>query len=373
MVIKKIKDGEIRLGESLPWPVSDEHGMLLLRKGYVINSQSQLNSLMMRGVYIHTGMQGAIMAVAASEEPQSPFQLMDNFQVRLRHLCESFKSGAHQDLPQRILQICRDIQQLCIMDADAALGAVHLVQWENCSPGQDLHVAILVELILRSLGLGSEDRVPILAAALTHDVGMFGLKEVLDKQTTPLSESQWIEVRLHPARSVDALRAIGVADTIWLDAVLHHHERLDGSGYPDGLKENGIPLSARVVGIADIYCALIKPRAHRKAMLAKQALRDIFLKRAGRVDERLAQLFVKELGVYPPGAFVKLHNSEIAIVTHRSKNGSCPIVQSVVGPRGAPLARPIKRDTSAEEVVIQDMVARDKAVSINLHSLWGYA
>ena len=355
--------------------MTDEKGTLLLRKGYVITSKAQLEVLVQKGVYANT----AYVAPASSPPPvaaaapakRSPFQFLDSFLVRLKRICDDLKAGVQGDLPERIMQYCRDVQQLCRMDSDAVLGAVHLIHDDRYTVVHGLHTAILTELFLRTMSIAGEDRLPILAAALTHDVGMMDLQETLHRQSSPLSDAQWAQIRQHPHISVDMLEAVGVIDGVWLDTVLHHHERLDGSGYPHQLEEEDIFFPVRVLAIADVYSAMIKRRAYREPLLAKEALRDIFLQRAGGVDPHLTKIFVKELGIFPPGAFVRLRNGEVAVVTHRGKNGSSPVAQTVVGPRGAPLERPIRRDTSVDEFSITEMVQRDKVVSINLRSLWG--
>ncbi|MEO6697394.1 MAG: HD domain-containing phosphohydrolase [Gammaproteobacteria bacterium] len=194
----------------------------------------------------------------------------------------------------------------------------------------------------------------------------------MQKQQTPLTGEQKEAVRLHPLQSVELLTEAGVKDQEWIKAVLHHHEKLDGSGYLGALRGDDIPLSVRIISLADRYSAMISPRDYRQQMLARDALRDICLQRGAEVDAELAQLFIKELGVYPPGAFVHLQNGEIAIVIKRGAAGNCPTVQSIIGPRGAPLLAPVRRDTSTETYAIREMVTRDKVVNIDMHRLWGY-
>ena len=158
----------------------------------------------------------------------------------------------------------------------------------------------------------------------------------------------------------------------WFKAVLHHHEKYDGSGYSGALRGDDLPLSVRLISLADTYSAMIQPRLYRGGVLPRDALREIFVQRGKEIDEGLAQLFIKELGVYPPGAFVKLQNGETAVVTRPGENAMNPIVHSVLGPRGAPLNNPIKRDTADPDLAIRDMVPRDKTTKLDLPRLWGY-
>ncbi|MHB9119670.1 MAG: hypothetical protein ACYC2R_15570, partial [Burkholderiales bacterium] len=137
--------------------------------------------------------------------------------------------------------------------------------------------------------------------------------------------------------------------------------------------DDDIFFPARALAIVDIYGAMIKQRAYRESFQANEALREIFLKRAGALDEQLVKIFVKELGIFPPGVFVRLKNREIAVVTHRSGVATSPIAHAIIGPRGAPLSKSIKRDTRNTEFAIHEQVPRENALSINLCSLWGYA
>ena len=138
------------------------------------------------------------------------------------------------------------------------------------------------------------------------------------------------------------------------------------------MKGETIPLAIRIISLADTYSAMVTPRVYRAQILARDALRDIFLKRGGEMDAELAQAFIKELGVFPPGTFVKLQNGEVGIVSRRGDNAMQPIVQSVIGPRGAPLPNCIKRDSADADYAIREMVVRDRAAKLDVHRMWGY-
>lgn len=370
----RIQDGEILVGEPLPWSVVSGDGVLLLRRGLVISSQRQIDALVERGAYQELDARSPILAAPPSE-PNSPFHRYDALHTRLKLICENLESlpDAGQVAPGQITEFCSDVQKLCSLDGDALLAAVHLVHEGRDSVIHALHSVTLTEMLLDSHDVSEGERLSILAAALTQNVGMLALHDSLCKQVEPLTEAQKKEIKQHPRKSVEALEEMGVKDSLWLKTVLHHHERLDGSGYPDGLKDEAIILPVRIISIVDIYCALVKPRAYRPGLHALGALREIFLKRAGNVDERITKLFIKELGVYPPGAFVRLGNGEIGIVTRRSKAGGPPGVCAVIGPRGAPLDKPIKRDTTHNDFKIKEIVNRDKSLALSIHDLWEHA
>jgi HD-GYP domain-containing protein (c-di-GMP phosphodiesterase class II) len=264
------------------------------------------------------------------------------------------------------------LQAVCDLDADAVLGMMHLDTASRYTIMHPLYVAILSELIGRVKRLSIAERLPLVAAALTANVSIIELQEQLQKQEGPLTDDQKAEMRLHPVKAVDMLLAIGVQDESWIATVLHHHEKIDGSGYPGARRGDTIPLSVRILSLADTYSAMVTPRVYRTSILARDALRDIFLKRGGEMDAELAQLFIKVLGVFPPGTFVKLQNGEVGIVTRRGENSMKPMVHAVIGPRGAPLQASIKRDTANADYAITEMVVRDRACKLDVHRMWGY-
>jgi HD-GYP domain-containing protein (c-di-GMP phosphodiesterase class II) len=235
-----------------------------------------------------------------------------------------------------------------------------------------MHAAVLTQVLALPSGLPADHRLSLMCAALTFDVALAPMSEQLAAQTTPLSEAQWRAIQSHTLESVDLLQRCGVNDPIWLEAVRDHHERVDGTGYPRGLRGDTVSIEARILGIVDIYSAMIRPRAYRDAQPSRVALRDIFLERGQRIDERLAMMFIKELGVYPPGTMVKLANGEIAVAVRRTTDGAHPQLRCVIGKDGAPLAYPQIRDSRNPETAISEIVSASQYRSGlgSLNVLW---
>lgn len=370
--MNRLSAADIRVGEPIQWDCYDAAGILLLRKGVLVASERQIEGLIARGLFITQKAVATESNVPRPVEKASPFYVVEEFKRRLRGIFEAMVGGQGADIPERILKLGRDLQGVCDLDADAVLGMMHLDTESRYTIMHPLYVAILAELIGRVKKLTMEERLSIVAAALTANVSILELQELLQKQEGPLTDEQKAEMRLHPVKAVDMLLGVGVQDEAWIATVLHHHEKIDGSGYPGAQRGDAIPLSVRILALADTYGAMVTPRVYRTSILARDALRDIFLKRGGEMDAELAQLFIKVLGVFPPGTFVKLQNGEIGIVTRRGENTMKPIVHAVVGPRGAPFAASIKRDTTQADYAITEMVVRDRAVKLDVHRMWGY-
>jgi len=368
--MKRVKQSDIVVGKPIPFDCYDQANNLLLKRGTVLASQGQLAILIERGLYSDDLISTARKAEAPKEAP-SVFTQLTMIEMHLEKLFQGvIAKQPDPDFPTTILQFARDIQTLCALDADAVLGALHLNQKRRYTVVHPIDVAVLCELIGLRKEMSREARLPMLAAALTANISILELQERMHIQVEPLREEQRDTLHSHPILSVDLLRELGVKNDEWFAAVLHHHEKLDGSGYPGAKRGDDIPLSARIVSLADTYSAMVTTRRYRQAILAKDALREVFMQRGAEIDAELAGLFIKEMGIYPPGAFVKIANGDTAIVLKRGKNGTSPIVKCIIGPRGAPLPFPLVRDTSQNGFEIREMVQRDPLLKLTPRQVW---
>jgi HD-GYP domain-containing protein (c-di-GMP phosphodiesterase class II) len=204
------------------------------------------------------------------------------------------------------------------------------------------------------------------------NISMIELQERLQIQKETLSEADKAAIHNHPISSIEALYEAGIEDSEWLKYVLLHHEHEDGTGYPVGTVKGEIPQNAKILTLADGFCARITSRGYRKSTLPSVALKDIFIENGARVDATLGAYFIKVLGLYPPGTFVTLKNKEIAIISHRGSTPNNSVAYALVKPNGELFAAPIKRDTNIETYKIAEAIYPiDAAVHVNLQQIWG--
>jgi HD-GYP domain-containing protein (c-di-GMP phosphodiesterase class II) len=368
---ERVKKGEIIIGKPIPWNAFDENGMLLLRKGQIIQSASQLDILIARGLF-HVKLENEDdTKKLVIKAQQSPFELIDSVQIRLENLFKSITSGASKNFSVKILELCKMLQQACELDTDAALGTIFMDNKCGYTIIHPIHIAILCEVMSRELKWSENDRLLLLAAALTQNVAINDLQDKLYHQKEPLSNEQKQLIHEHPERSVELLSSAEVTNRVWLDAVLYHHEALDGSGYPFGLKGYAIPKSARLITVGDIYGASISKRTYREALPPDAAMREIYIKGGERIETDLIKMCVKLIGIYPPGTFVRLMNGEIAVVTHRGEKAHLPIAHSVVRENGKMFLDPQKRDCSKDQYSIKEIITNDKdKIPVNCCQLW---
>lgn len=368
--MKRVNKGDISVGRPLPYNCYDEGGKLLLKKGMILVNERQLELLIERGLY-SDGLAGLTRSPIPPTERPSALSQIAMIEMRLDKLFQGLIEGKPEPkFAEMVLHFARDIQTLCAADADAALGSVHLSQKRHYTTAHPIDVAILAELIGLRKAMPDQERLSMLAAAFTANISILELQEAMQRQMSPLSEEQLKTMHNHPVLTVERLRELGVQDEVWFATVLNHHEKQDGSGYPAGKRGEDIPLAARIIALADTYSAMVTPRCYRPNQLAKDALREVFLKRGSEIDAELAALFIKEIGIYPPGALVKLANGETAVVIKRGLNGTSPRVKAILNPRGIPLSAMTEHDTSASGFEIRDMVARDVELKLDLRQIW---
>jgi HD-GYP domain-containing protein (c-di-GMP phosphodiesterase class II) len=118
-----------------------------------------------------------------------------------------------------------------------------------------------------------------------HDIGKLGIPDAVLEKHSPLDDAEWILMRTHPEMGLTLLDRAGQSSREVL-AVLYHHERLDGSGYPYGLKAESIPIEARIVAVADTYDALTSDRPYRSRCSETEARRVLIAEAGSRLDSR---------------------------------------------------------------------------------------
>jgi HD-GYP domain-containing protein (c-di-GMP phosphodiesterase class II) len=137
-----------------------------------------------------------------------------------------------------------------------------------------------------------EDRLyQVEVAALLHDVGKIGVPDAILKKAAPLTAEERTVINRHPEYSWSILRLFSGLEEASLYA-LHHHESVDGSGYPAGLKGHDIPLVSRIVSVIDAYDAMVSSRCYRKGMPHEEAIRRLVASSGTQFDSEVVQAFI---------------------------------------------------------------------------------
>jgi len=363
---------QIGVGVPLPFDTFDQDGKLLLRKGFVIDDPQQLARLLARGLFREATSMAEVTPVQPRQVDRvhkiSVMDLIGRVQDRLEAL---LAEDAPRDFPGRLQALAGQLQHGFSLDSDAAIASIQMCHSGRYSTRRMVHGAILGELLLRESGEAEPQRRTSVCAALTMNIAMMELQDVLYAQTGPPSADQMEQVRQHPQAGACRLQQIGVTDPDWLAIVAQHHETIDGHGYPAALRGNAISHAAQVLSVADRYGAMATGRAYRPAALPNAVLRQLFMDKDKNIDASLAGLLVKAVGIYPPGSLVALANGETAVVVKRTKSANHPVVRCVKTNRNQILEQPRKRLTSEPTYAITRLLPMsDLGFELDLNLLW---
>jgi len=214
---------------------------------------------------------------------------------------------------------------------DRNLGAlISLVRLKNKDEYTYMHsvaVCALMIALSKELGLSEAETKQAGLAGLLHDIGKSGIPlEVLNKPGA-LTEDEFTLVKLHPERGLALLQLANITDEVTLDVCLHHHEKINGTGYPKKLKADEISIFAKMGAVCDVYDAITSARPYKDGWEPGVSLQRM-AQWKDHFDDRVFKAFVKSVGIYPIGSMVKLKSGRLAVVIDQSsKSLLTPVIK----------------------------------------------
>ncbi|MFN4104206.1 MAG: HD-GYP domain-containing protein [Tepidimonas sp.] len=383
---------QLRIGLVLPFTLLDAQGRLLLAKGQRIEDELQLRLLReLRQVFVpfeeselalkvwmnglleldrrgaaikdldrHVRLDEGGDGAAEPLRGTLPEQCAE-VAARLRRLLAGIEMGgvAPADSPARFEQLWRDIGQLTANEAVAEASTLVLTYRACTSPAEysvlhALQCAVLARQVAPLLKLSAEESRTLVLATASMNVAMLRLQDALAQQRVAPSPVQCAQIDAHAAEGERLLRAAGVSDPLWLEAVRLHHTLL-APGVALAQRPPGQRL-AHIVQVLDRYTAAMSPRASRPGRTTKDAARTAILFRTGGAQDEVGLALVQLLGVYPPGTFVQLVGGETALVLRRGMRAGTPVAAVVTNRAGEPLGAPKLVNTARPEYAPADAV-----------------
>lgn len=210
----------------------------------------------------------------------------------------------------------------------AAVTLFKLRRFDEYSYTHCINVGVLSIILGKFLGLDKDTLRLLGLSGLFHDVGKARIPEDILNKPASLTPREMEIIKTHPLESFKIISATdGPAKDILRGAV-EHHERFDGTGYPRGLSGKDIGIFGRIISIVDVYDALTSKRCYKAAMPTSKALSLMYQWRDSTFAPNSIEHFIKCIGVYPVGSFVRLSTGEYAVVTdNNSSNASRPMVK----------------------------------------------
>ncbi|ADU71074.1 HD-GYP domain-containing protein [Pantoea sp. At-9b] len=260
------------------------------------------------------------------------------------------------------LNLVDEIAGSLTREPTALLSMARLKNHDDYTYLHSMAVCGLMISLGKKLGLDEQQQRRVGMGGLLHDVGKAAVPlEILNKPGRLTPEEMAI-MRQHPIVGAQMLMEAD-ADEDLLDITLHHHEKLDGSGYPHGLKGEEISLFSRMAAVCDVYDAVTSDRPYRKGWTPAEAMHNMLSWR-GHFDTKLLQTFVRSIGIYPVGSLVRLASGRVALVVQAGE-------QSLLKPKVHVFwSLHAQREIKPEELDLGDSFCTDSITGAEDSSMW---
>lgn len=340
--------------------ILDERGRILLSSGVEL-TPSLTRRLVQLGIH-SVCVVDPLTEDLSPQEMISPALRQELVSVTYNSLLDIVKGVSRAIRPSDVQKRLKPLVTHVIGELSQSDGAGQHLGNVYLSDGELYHHSVNVALFSLSLGIHlglTEDALLELGiGALLHDVGKLKIPGAVLRKPGRLSDVEFEVIKQHTTLGYELLREIPDISSATALIALDHHERVDGSGYPRGLRQDEIHEYGRIVAVSDVYEALTANRVYRNGYLPHQAFEFLLGAGGTQFDERVVQAFVQTIAVYPVGVSLQLSNGQRGVVvrTH-SRQTHRPIVRVFTDTEGENLQTPYEVDLT--EVLTLQIVACD--------------
>ncbi|WP_420474634.1 HD-GYP domain-containing protein [Noviherbaspirillum sp. ST9] len=253
------------------------------------------------------------LRISVGEELHRAAQVKHRAHRIVRDAMRDVRLGRAVELDQ-VEPVVQEITESILRNPGALVGLLRIKSKDDYTFLHSVTVCTLVVAFCRSAGMDAETMHQAGLGGLLHDIGKALVPDEILNKPGKLTEEEYAIVKRHPQDGYDILLRSGSVGEIPLDITLHHHERMDGSGYTKRLPGESISMLAQMASLVDVYDALTSDRCYHKAIPAADALRKIFEWSKNEFNPQTVQAFMHCVGIYPVGTLVRLQSGRLGVV-----------------------------------------------------------
>ena len=263
------------------------------------------------------------------------------------------------------LPIVEEISTSVMRNPGALISLARLKDKDDYTYMHSVAVCALMVSLSRQLSLDEDQTRQAGLAGLLHDVGKMMIPLGILNKPGKLTDPEFQKVRDHPSQGHKMLLEGKGISKVALDVCLHHHEKMDGSGYPEKLAGEQISLYARMGAVCDVYDAITSNRPYKNGWEPTESLRKMAEWSHGHFDKLIFEAFVKSIGIYPVGSLVKLESNRLAVIIEQTgKSLLTPVVKVFFSIKSS-------NRTPTEIVDLSNPASKDKIISHESPEKWG--
>ena len=228
---------------------------------------------------------------------------------------------------------------------DAIMNLMDIKSFDDYTFTHNINVATISLFIGEALGLGKDDLFELGMGCMLHDVGKINIPiEILNKNGK-LTDQEFAQMKSHPMKGFEILQRSKNISERAKRVALEHHEKFDGSGYPNRIRGNSISLFGRICAVADVYDALTTDRPYRVAMQPYDAMKILIAGIDKHFDPNILNTFIRKFSIYPAGSLVKLNDGSVALVLRNNPQAVIrPVLKLITNSKGRHLKERIEID-----------------------------
>jgi HD-GYP domain-containing protein (c-di-GMP phosphodiesterase class II) len=250
--------------------------------------------------------------------PQDSYRIYNQGLELFGRLLNKVKNNEPADIKSFSAFIESIVERLMLGDSELISLTVNSTP-DNYLIGHCVNVTVLSIEIGLGKGYNKSRLTELGLCALLHDIGMAGVMDIANQSRT-ISEEEYAKIKEHALAGAALLSRMRDINQNVIRVAKEHHERFNGSGYPEGLGESEINEYSQIIALCDVYEALTHVRPHRKKIENHEAIKELLLLNLGLFDAQNIKILIQRLGVFPVGSWVELNTGEIGKVVSANEN-----------------------------------------------------
>lgn len=249
-------------------------------------------------------------------------------------LMEDIKLGKQMEV-EKAEQLVSKMVDSILRNKDALLCLGRIRETDEYTFSHSVNVCALMISFGKNLGLDQPMLKSIGMGGLLHDIGKMKVSADILVKPGPLLEDEMNQIREHVAHGISIVKGYEGIDPVARSIIAQHHERMDGSGYPEGLKGEEISQMGQMAGIVDVYDAITTDRRYKNRVLPTEALKQLYEGSETQFNRELLERFIRCIGIYPIGTLVRLRSGLLGVVIrHSERSLLTPAVRIIYSLKG---------------------------------------